>query len=103
MEFDKAYFDAGISRIGTECEKWDGMIADAGDPDMIPMWVADMDFPSPPAVKAALSSVLERGTWGYTMSGKPDKEALSAYWARRHATHIDPESVLLSPCVVTGL
>lgn len=101
--FDKAYFDAGISRIGTECEKWDGMIEETGDTQMIPMWVADMDFPSPPAVAEALASVLARGTWGYTMSGKPDKEALAAYWARRHNVRIDPETVLLSPCVVTGL
>ena len=103
MAFDKAYFDAGINRVGTECEKWDGMIAAFGDENMIPMWVADMDFPSPPAVKEALASVLSRGTWGYTISGKADKEALAAYWARRHNTVIDPESVTLSPCVVTGL
>ena len=103
MVFDKAYFDAGINRVGTECEKWDGMIAAFGDESMIPMWVADMDFPSPPAVKEALASVLARGTWGYTISGKADKEALAAYWARRHHTQINPESVTLSPCVVTGL
>lgn len=103
MAFDQAYFDAGIRRIGTECEKWDGMIAATGDESMIPMWVADMDFPSPPAVKEALASVLARGTWGYTISGEADKKALSAYWARRHNTVIDPESVTLSPCVVTGL
>ena len=103
MKFDQTYFDAGINRIGTECEKWDGMIASSGDLDMIPMWVADMDFPSPPAVKEALASVTERGTWGYTISGKADQEALAAYWARRHHTEIAPESVTLSPCVVTGL
>ena len=103
MAFDKAYFDAGISRIGTECEKWDGMIAATGDESMIPMWVADMDFPSPPAVREALASVLARGTWGYTIRGEADTKALTAYWARRHNTVIDPESVMLSPCVVTGL
>ena len=103
MAFDKAYFDAGICRVGTECEKWDGMIAATGDESMIPMWVADMDFPSPPAVREALASVLARGTWGYTISGDADKQALAAYWARRHNTVIDPESVTLSPCVVTGL
>ena len=103
MSFDKAYFDAGINRVGTECEKWDGMYAAYGDTSMIPMWVADMDFPSPPAVKEALLKVAERGTWGYTISGEADKKALSAYWARRHGTQIAPESVLLSPCVVTGL
>ena len=103
MRFDTAYFDAGIRRIGTECEKWDGMIAETGDETMIPMWVADMDFPSPPAIRDALAGVLARGTWGYTISGDADRQALCDYWARRHSVTIERESVLLSPCVVTGL
>ena len=103
MRFDTAYFDAGIRRIGTECEKWDGMIAETGDETMIPMWVADMDFPSPPAIRDALAGVLARGTWGYTISGDADRQALCDYWARRHGVTIERESVLLSPCVVTGL
>ena len=103
MVFDKAYFDAGVKRVGTDCEKWDGMIAAANDPDMIPMWVADMDFPSAPAIKEALASVLEWNTWGYTMSGEQDAKALCGFWARRHNTHIEPQDVLMSPCVVTGL
>ena len=103
MRFDTAYFDAGIRRVGTECEKWDGMIAETGDETMIPMWVADMDFPSPPAIRDALAGVLARGTWGYTISGDADRQALCDYWARRHGVTIERESVLLSPCVVTGL
>ena len=103
MVFDKAYFDAGVMRIGTDCEKWDGMIAATGDSQMIPMWVADMDFPSPPAIKEAMAKVLEWNTWGYTIAGKRDAEALKAYWARRHDTHFEVEDVLMSPCVVTGL
>ena len=101
--FDKAYFAAGISRIGTDCEKWDGMAARYGDPDMIPMWVADMDFPSPPAIGQALLRVAAQGTWGYTISGEADAEALCAFWARRHGVTIEPEAVTMSPCVVTGL
>ncbi|MBR3796821.1 MAG: PatB family C-S lyase [Clostridia bacterium] len=103
MNFDSAYFDAGVNRIGTDCEKWDGMIAATGDPDMIPMWVADMDFPSPPALKDAMAKVLEWNTWGYTIAGKKDAEALRGYWARRHGVQFDVEDVLMSPCVVTGL
>ncbi|MBQ8619499.1 MAG: pyridoxal phosphate-dependent aminotransferase [Clostridia bacterium] len=103
MMFDKAYFDAGVNRIGTDCEKWDGMIAATGDPDMIPMWVADMDFPSPPAIKEAMAKVLDWNTWGYTIAGKRDAQALKAYWARRHGVEFDVEDVLMSPCVVTGL
>lgn len=103
MEFDRAYFDAGVYRIGTDCEKWDGMHSETGDPDMIPMWVADMDFPSPPAVQHALADVLAHGTWGYTISGEADEKALRDYWARRHGLDIPAGAVLMSPCVVTGL
>lgn len=101
--FDEAYFDAGVSRVNTDSEKWDGMIEEHGDPDMLPMWVADMDFPSPPAIRDALQKVLERDTWGYTISGEADTRALCGYWARRHGVRIDPGEVLMSPCVVTGL
>ena len=75
MVFDKAYFDAGVCRVGTQCEKWDGMIAASGDSEMIPMWVADMDFPSAPAIREALAGVLDWGTWGYTISGEADAKA----------------------------
>ncbi len=101
--FDKAYFDAGVNRIGTDCEKWDGMFEETGDRNRIPMWVADMDFRSAPAIEEALAGVLAWGTWGYTISGKQDAEALCAYWARRHGVAIAPDEVLMSPCVVTGL
>ena len=103
MTFDKAYFDAGVSRIGTNCVKWDGMLEENKDPDMIPMWVADMDFPSPPAVAQALAKVAAQGTWGYTHAGEKDARALSDYWKRRHQVAIDPQSVLILPCVVSGL
>ena len=103
MEFDKAYFDAGIDRVGTESEKWDGMIEETGDADMLPMWVADMDFPSAPAIAKALEGVLSWGTWGYTIAGEKDAAALCAYWARRHGVQFSPDAVLMSPCVVTGM
>ena len=83
MEFDKAYFDAGIGRVGTDCEKWDGVMQETGDPDLIPMWVADMDFPSAPAIGQALADVLAWGTWGYTMCGERDAQALCDFWARQ--------------------
>ena len=103
MIFDKAYFDAGISRIGTDCVKWDEMMAENNDPDLVPMWVADMDFPSPPAIAQALAKVAAQGTWGYTHAGEKDARALCDYWKRRHQVAIDPQAVLMLPCVVSGL
>lgn len=101
--FDSAFFDRGVKRVGTECEKWDGMIAEHGDEQMIPMWVADMDFESAPAIREAVQTVVDWGTWGYTISGEADAKALCAYWARRHGVSIEPDEVIMSPCVITGM
>lgn len=103
MKFDKSYFDRGLERRGTECVKWDAMMDQHGDPDMIPMWVADMDFESAPAIQAAISRVAGQGTWGYTRNGDKDAEALCSFWARRHGVRFEKENVLISPCVVSGM
>ena len=103
MRFDGAYFDAGVNRIGTGCVKWDEMRRETGDPDMIPMWVADMDFESPPAVQQAVQKMAAQCTWGYMHPQTEDAEALCSFWKRRHGAEILPEQVLISPCVVTGM
>ena len=103
MEFDKAYFDAGLERRGTDCMKWDGMMEEHRDPDMVPMWVADMDFPSAPAIRKAVQKVVDQGTWGYTMSGEADACALRDYWKRRHGVGFEPKDVQMGPCVVSEL
>ena len=103
QRFDATVFDAGVNRIGTGCVKWDEMRHEARDPNMIPMWVADMDFASPPAVQEAVKKMADQGTWGYMHPQKEDAEALCAFWKRRHNTEILPEQVVMSPCVVTGM
>ena len=102
MKFDEAYFDQGIDRVGTRCEKWDGAMKRAGD-DLIPLWVADMDFPSPPAVQEALIRRAQHGTYGYTELLDDDAEALIAFWQRRHGLTVPKEAVTLLPCVITGM
>lgn len=47
MEFNREFFDAGIYRVGMQSTKWDGIRKDCGKDDIVPLWVADMDFPSP--------------------------------------------------------
>ncbi len=100
--FDREYFDAGLYRIGTACEKWDGCRSRAGK-DVLPMWVADMDFPSPPAVQAALLRRAAHPTWGYTEVTDEDLDAVRGFWQRRHGLSVAREDVTLLPCVVTGL
>ncbi|MFR2019327.1 MAG: MalY/PatB family protein [Christensenellales bacterium] len=103
MEFDSSFFDAGLERRHTDCEKWDGMVDEYHDPEMIPMWVADMDFRSAPAIADAVKRVAEQGTWGYTLSGEQDARALCDYWKRRHGVGFEPKDVQMGPCVVSEL
>ncbi len=102
MKFDQEYFDAGLYRIGTRCEKWDEARAEHGE-DILPLWVADMDFPSPPAVQEAILRRAGHPTFGYTAELPDDYQALIDFWQRRHGLTISADSLTLLPCVVTGI
>ncbi len=100
--FDRSYFDAGLDRTGTRSEKWDSCREEHGD-GVLPMWVADMDFPSPPAIREAILRRAEHPTYGYTETGPDDIVAVTDFWARRHQLRVDPESAVMLPCVVSGM
>lgn len=102
MKFDKEYFDAGLYRVDTRCEKWDEARAEHGE-DILPLWVADMDFPSPPAVQEAILRRAGHPTYGYTAEMPDDHQALIDFWQRRHGLTVKAESLTLIPCVVTGI
>ena len=97
--YDDAYFDAGLDRRGTRCEKWDG----TEKPDVLPLWVADMDFPSPPEVAEALACRALHPTYGYTQTLPDDSSALTDFWQRRHHLSVPADWVMMIPCVVTGI
>ncbi len=102
MKFDQEYFDAGLYRLGTRCEKWDEARREHGE-DILPLWVADMDFPSPPAVQKAILERAAHPTFGYTAELADDSQALIDFWQRRHGLSVTAESLTLMPCVVTGI
>lgn len=102
MKFDQEYFDAGLNRMGTRCEKWD-MAREENGEDILPLWVADMDFPSPPAVQQAILARAAHPTYGYTAAQEDDYQALADYWQRRHGLTVHTGSIITLPCVVTGL
>lgn len=94
MIFD---FDTPTNRRESESMKWNAYSA-----DVLPMWVADMDFRSPPAVRAALQKRLDHGVFGYPTPPQSAREAIAAWLANRHGWKVDPEAVLLLPGVVPG-
>ena len=102
MKFDQEYFDAGLYRMGTRCEKWDEARKEHGE-DVLPLWVADMDFPSPPAVQEAIMKRAAHPTYGYTAELEDDHEALINFWQRRHGLTVQADWLSLMPCVVTGI
>ena len=102
MKFDREYFDAGLYRMSTRCEKWDEARKDHGE-DILPLWVADMDFPSPPAVQEAILKRAAHPTYGYTAELEDDHQALIDFWQRRHSLTVEADWLTLMPCVVTGI
>lgn len=96
MKYD---FDEIIDRCGTNCVKWDG----AENPDVLPMWVADMDFRTAPAIIEALSRRVDHGVFGYTRVPQSYYESITGWFARRHGWNIDNDWIIYTSGVVPAL
>ncbi|MFJ7725336.1 MalY/PatB family protein [Neobacillus sp. NPDC097160] len=96
-------FDQVINRANTACEKWDDLQKRFGVNDAIPMWIADMDFKSPPPVIEALNRRVKHGIFGYT--SRPDSfyEAIVDWVNRRHHWQIDKKWIAPSPGILSAL
>lgn len=92
-------FDTIIDRSNTGSEKWDKY---AGR-DIIPLWVADMDFRSPPAVLAALQARIEHGVFGYSHPTPGLVEAVQEHLQRDFNWRIEAEWLVWLPGLVCGL
>lgn len=99
LTFDHPDFDDCPDRHGTGSEKWDRW---AGD-DVLPLWVADMDFRSPEVVLDAIRERVDHGVFGYTHEPPDFAPALADHVLRLHGWEIDPALVVATPGVVTGL
>lgn len=91
MKYD---FDSVNNRVGTNSVKWDI------HPDVIPLWVADMDFQVLPELKEALSKRVDEGIFGYTLVPESYYEAIINWFDRRHHWHIDRSWILYTSGVI---
>lgn len=96
MHYD---FDKPTLRRGTGSYKWDEAPAD----DILPLWVADMDFQTAPCIIDALRHRVEHGIFGYTLVPDSYYEAVTSWFARRHAWHIQREWIEYTSGVVPAL
>jgi len=90
-------FDHLIDRRGQDCSKWDKI----GENDLA-LWVADMDFQSPPQIIEALRHAVEHGVFGYPYFGNRVEKTAASWLAERHNWQVDPAHILLLPGVVAG-
>lgn len=96
MKYD---FDEIIDRRGTNSYKWDT----AADAEVLPLWVADMDFRTAPPVVEALRRRVEHGIYGYTKVPAAYYDAVTGWFARRHAWNFRPEWIIYTSGVVPAL
>jgi cystathionine beta-lyase len=92
MQYD---FDRVYDRRNTDCAKWDGVKAIFGSEEVLPLWVADMDFPAAVPIVEALKKRAEHPVYGYTQPGAAVVEAVVDRVRRKFDWKIEPEWVVL--------
>lgn len=96
MEYD---FSRPTERRGTDSYKWDS----APEADIIPLWVADMDFETFPAITEALQRRVAHGIFGYTRVPEAYYEAVCNWFGKRHGWHINREDIIYTSGVVPAV
>lgn len=99
----KYNFDEIIDRKNTNSSKWDALEQRFGASDVLPLWVADMDFRVPEQVRIALKNTAEHGVFGYTVRPDSFYEAIIDWHARRHDWQIEKEWITISSGAVASL
>ena len=93
-------FDEGIERRGTSCVKWDESFVGR---DVLPMWVADMDFEIAPAITKRLVEAAGKGVFGYQFLSNEYYDAVIRFMKDRHEYEVKKEWITYLPDVVFGL
>lgn len=100
MKYD---FDKINNRFNTESIKWDLMKEKYGDSDIIPMWVADMDFEVAKPISEAIKKRASHDIYGYTLKGESYYQAVINWMDKQHNWNIKKEWINYTPGVVPAL
>lgn len=96
-------FNERTMRRGTLSYKWDQGQTLFGDEEVLPLWVADMDFKCSPAIIQAVTERAAQGIYGYTIRSKDYLNAITGWFQRRHGWNVDESWLTDSPGVVPSL
>lgn len=99
----KFNFDKIIDRTNNFSAKWSEMNKNFGTNNLLPMWVADMDFLTAPCVMEALKDRLEQGIFGYTTRPSSYNESIVNWLDNRFSWKINQEWLMFSPAVITSI
>ena len=95
-------FDKIVDRADTNCVKYDLRKAVFGNPDVLPMWVADMDFETPEFAREAVMQRALHPVYGYHFKDEPYFRAIQGWLLRRHQWEVPTEWMSFVPGVVCG-
>lgn len=95
MDFN---FDEWVDRRDTDCIKWD-----AAESDVLPMWIADMDFKAAPVIRQALLDRAAHGVFGYTQTPPRFYDAISRWWAKQHGLRVPTDWIIPVTGVIPAL
>ncbi|WP_086443943.1 MalY/PatB family protein [Candidatus Enterococcus lemimoniae] len=98
VEFDTVY-----DRRNTNCSKWDSIKETYGEDDLLPLWIADMDFKANPPVLKALKDTAEQGILGYSPAPDSLYDAIQSWQKRHHNYSISKDAILFNSGVVPSL
>ena len=99
-EFTETYY---IDRRGSHSRKWDGEYLKFSRTDLLPLWVADMDFMTPPCIQEAISNYVKVNPLGYTMTNPNYLDAVFNWYKCRHNCTIEQDWLTSAPNVITGI
>src|ERR1700729_4366166 len=96
-------FDKIIDRCGTGASKWDDRKAVFGTDDVLPLWVADMDFAVAEPIAAAMAQRAAHPSYGYTLTTDGVHDALIEWQKKRHGWEVERKSIAFLPGVVPAI
>ena len=99
-DFTKTYY---INRRGTHSRKWDGEHLKFSRTDLLPLWVADMDFMTPPCLQEAIANYVKTTPLGYTMTNPNYLDAVINWYKCRHNCNLSKDWLTSAPNVITGI
>lgn len=92
-------FDKIVQRKNTSSIKWDA----ESNADLLPMWVADMDFETAPEIVSAIKKRVDHGVFGYSLTPDEFNTSIQYWWKKRHQLDVDPSWILPSTGIIPAL